>query len=115
MKRLYAQGDVIVKEMEGLIPEEAVVVKPKKGFNVLAEGEISGHVHCLTEETTKLFEHDGQMYLRCLDEVKLKHMKLDGSAAADAHDTITLPKKDYKIDIKREFDWFLKESRQVSD
>jgi len=115
MKKLYGHGDVIVKEIDE-IPKNANKMPYTDRFSVLAYGEISGHAHCLEADKTELFKDDnGQVYLRCNQDVELKHQKLDGSASKDAHGTIVIPKKDYKIDIKREYCHFLKKAREVAD
>lgn len=114
MKKLYGHGDVILKETKK-IPDGAVKKEYTQGFSVLAYGEISGHAHCLIQEKSELYEHNGKKYLRCLDDVELKHQKLDGTSAQNAHKTITLPKGDYQIGIVKEFDYFTGEARNVAD
>jgi len=114
MKNIYGHGDVIIKEVEG-IPEGAKKKEYTQGFSVLAYGEISGHAHCLEGTKTELYETEGVVYLRCLEDVELKHQKLDGSQAKDAHKTIVLPKHDYQVGIVKEFDYFTGESRNVAD
>jgi len=113
-KRLYGHGDIIVKEIKK-IPEGAIKKQLTKGYNVLAYGEITGHAHCLTGTKTELLEYEGIKYLRCLDEVDLKHQKLDGTQAKDAHSTIVLPKGDYQICTIKEFCYFTGEARNVAD
>ncbi len=114
MNKLYGHGDVIVKQIKE-IPEGLKVKKTTEGFNVLAYGEITGHAHCLVSDKTIVFEDGEKMYLKCTEEVELKHQKLDGTQAQDAHQTITLPKGDYQIGIVKEFDYFTGESRNVAD
>jgi|1_EtaG_2_1085319.scaffolds.fasta_scaffold05572_5 hypothetical protein len=115
MKKLYGHGDVIVKEIDEF-PENLIKKEYTKGFSVLAYGEISGHAHCLDSLKTELYEDEnGVVYLRCKEDVELKHQKLDGTQAKDAHKTITLPKNNYQIGIVKEFDYFTGEAREVAD
>ena len=114
MKKVYGHGDVIVKQTES-IPEGARKKDPIRGYNVLAYGEITGHAHCLVSNKTELMEYQGFTYLRCLDDVELRHQKLDGSQAKDAHKTIVIGKGNYQIGIIKEFDYFTGESRNVQD
>lgn len=115
MKKIYGHGDVKLKEIK-CMPEGLKRKEPIKGYSVLAYGEISGHAHCLEASKTELYEDEnGRVYLRCLDDVELKHQKLDGSAAKEAHETILLPKHDYLMVIDNEFDYFLGEVKKVED
>ena len=115
MRKIYGHGDIIVKEIDK-IPEGSSKKKPtKEGYHVLAYGEITGHAHCLHSDKTELLENNNIVYLRCLNDTELKHPKLDGSQARDAHKTIVLPKGDYQIGIVKEFDYFTGEARNVAD
>ena len=114
MKKIYGHGDVIIKEIDA-IPVDAKLKSQTKGYNVLAYGEITGHAHCLDGSKTKLYEYKEEVLLRCLEDIELKHQKLDGTQAKDAHDTIVLPKGDYQIGIVKEFDYFTGEARNVAD
>ncbi len=96
----YQQGDVcIVKVSE---------IKGKKlNHKTLATGEATGHNHTITEGDVELYEHEGTMFLRVKSETaELTHQE---------HDTITLPKGDYKINIVREYNHFDEEAKRVVD
>ena len=62
---------------------------------ILAEGEATGHKHEITTGEAELYEYEGTLYLRVVsDEALLTHPD---------HNTITLPKGDYKITPQREY------------
>lgn len=114
MKKIYGHGDVIIKEIDEL-PQGVTAVEPTKGLAVLAYGEISGHAHCLDATKAHLFKLGDEMYMECIQDVDLKHQKLDRSQALDAHETVVLPRGTYSIGIVREFDYFTGEARKVAD
>jgi hypothetical protein len=97
---LLQQGDVCiikVKEIQG----------KKLKHLTLAKGETTGHHHTITEGDAELYDHEGTLFLRVKsEEATLTHQE---------HNTITIPKGDYKITIVREYDHFLEESRRVHD
>jgi len=88
---LYRHGDVLVSKIEG-IPSHAV----KRPHLVLAEGEVTGHMHRIAEaNSAKLFELNGEMYLRVLaEQATLIHPE---------HGPIALPRGDYRVWRQREY------------
>ena len=96
----YQQGDVIV--------EKVIKVKGKKlNHLTLAKGEATRHHHTITEGDAELFESEGTMFLRVnSDTATLTHQE---------HNTIILPKGDFKVRQVREYDHFAEEARQVRD
>ena len=93
---MYRHGDVIIKSCKK--------AKGKKlNHLILAEGETTGHKHKVVGDAI-LYEHEGTLFLKALDEVKVRH---------EEHEEITLPRGDYEINIQREYEpegW-----RRVSD
>ena len=84
----YRHGDVLIQKVNG--------VKGKKlNHLVLAEGEITGHAHRITEGAAELYEHEGVLFLRVLSET--------ASLTHEEHKGIKLPQGDYQITIQREF------------
>lgn len=83
----FRHGDVIIKKVSQ--------VKGKKlNHLTLAEGEVTGHAHKITEGEAILYEHKGTLFLRVdSDNALLTH---------EEHKTIELPKGDYEIQIQRE-------------
>jgi hypothetical protein len=97
---LIQQGDVLV------IKVEKVIGKKLKHLT-LAEGEVTGHSHKITEGEAELYEENGVLYLRVNSEkAVLTH---------EEHHAVEIPKGDYKIGIVREYDHFFEEARNVVD
>ena len=91
----YRHGDVIIKTGK---------IRGKRLDHLtLAEGEVTGHSHRVKGDA-ELYEHEGTLFLRANDECQVVH---------EEHNTITLPKGDYEINIQREYE--PKGWRYVSD
>jgi len=91
-KGIYRQGDVFI------IPVDTVpvttVVEPRKGDIILAEGEVTGHAHRITDKKAVMFRLGDQRYLITENESTVTH---------EEHGAITLPKGSYRIQIQREY------------
>lgn len=59
---MYRQGDVLVRPVSA-IPADAKPIKRVGGRVILAEGEVTGHHHAISEAGVGLLEHDGRRYL----------------------------------------------------
>ena len=96
----YQQGDVLIHRV--------TATKGKKlNHLTLAEGEATGHHHTITKGEAELYDHEGTLFLKVKsDTAELTHQE---------HNTITLPKGDYKIGKVREYDHFQEETRNVRD
>ena len=94
MAKVYRQGDVIIRAIDAK-PESEMKLLPHL---TLAEGEVTGHRHRITQGNAQLYQLAvGVMYLRVLSEfAKLYH---------EEHEEIDLPKGDYEVLIEREYDW----------
>jgi len=84
----YRQGDVLIK------PASEIKGNKLKHLT-LAEGEVTGHAHKITEGEADLYEHEGTLFLR----VKSKKATL----THEEHKKVELPKGDYQITIQREY------------
>lgn len=83
------QGDVI------LLPTQQFEGK-KLPHLTLAEGEVTGHKHRISEGLAELYEKDGTLYLRVLsDTAILTH---------EEHQAITVPQGDWAVRIQREYE-----------
>ena len=91
-KRAYRQGDVILI-CDAEIPEE----KRKLCHSVLAEGEVTGHKHQVTEGDVELYES-------VVGDIYLKVLSLDAKLTHEEHGLLELPKGDYEVQIQREYD-----------
>ncbi|MFO0810609.1 MAG: hypothetical protein U0746_18435 [Gemmataceae bacterium] len=88
---LYRHGDVLVAAVGG-IPSQAV----RRPHLVLAEGEVTGHMHRIAEPgSAELYQDRGQTYLRVVaDSATLVHPE---------HGPIALPRGDYRVWRQREY------------
>ena len=83
------QGDVI------LIPLTAPVAGTKLPHLTLAEGEVTGHRHRISDGEAELSERDGILYLKVLSPTaKLTH---------EEHQAIAVPQGEWQIRIQREY------------
>jgi len=97
------QGDVIIRK--SAIPEDArKYLRGRRGF-VLAEGEVTGHAHVISDDI-EMYEKNGTLFIRNKKEVPVKH---------EEHNTVTVPAGEWEIRIVREYDPFEEEARKVAD
>lgn len=101
MKKLYQQGDVLIKECD--IPEGA----EKQGHVTLALGEATGHHHRIDNaRKAVLYMVGAAMYLKVLEMVRVIH---------EEHNPVWLPPGEYAVGFVREYDHFEEEARRVVD
>jgi hypothetical protein len=62
----------------------------------LAEGEVTGHKHCITEGKAELSDKDGTLFLRVFSESAL--------LAHEEHKAISIPQGDWMVKIQREYE-----------
>ncbi len=84
------QGDVI------LIPASETVKGNKLAHLTLAEGEVTGHRHCITQGEAELYEQNGMLYLKVLSPTAL--------LTHEEHQAIAIPKGDWIVRIQREYE-----------
>lgn len=103
------QGDVLliqVPKAKGVTKQNRV--EPKQRGYVLAEGEVTGHMHVIQElEGTELYQLSG-------DELLL-HLEKESQLVHDDHKAATIPPGDYVVRKVREYDHFEEEARAVAD
>lgn len=91
--KIYRHGDVIIRSVKA-IPKMAKQEKVKKV--VLAEGEVTGHSHQISEGVAKLFRFEEKTYLRVTSKrAALTH---------EEHKRIDLPAGDYEVIIQRDYE-----------
>ena len=88
---LIRHGDVILKPTR-----EDLSLYTKKEGKVLAEGEVTGHAHRITEGQAELYERDGTLYMRVISPT--------AALTHEEHHRIDVPKGDYEIRIQREYE-----------
>ena len=106
-KFFYQQGDVIIERISK-IPESAEKKEPNHARGiVLADGEISGHLHLIEDtDVVTLYEDNGRKYLKIDEPTSVSH---------DEHKTIDMTTGEYEIRIVQEYDHFAEEAREVRD
>ena len=83
------QGDVI------LLPIEQI--EGQKLYHlVLAEGEVTGHKHRISDGEAELYEENGTLYLRVVSQI--------ATLSHEEHKAIQIPQGNWQIRIQREYD-----------
>ncbi len=90
MNPILRQGDVLI------IPSNTLVKGTKLPHLTLAEGEVTGHRHRISNGEAELLERDGVLYLRVLSPTAvLTH---------EEHAQVTIPQGNWEIRIQREYE-----------
>ena len=89
MNPLLRQGDVLI------IPSETPVTGTKLPHLTLAEGEVTGHRHRISNGEAELFERDGVLYLKVLSPTAI--------LTHEEHAQVTIPQGNWEIRIQREY------------
>lgn len=102
----YQQGDVILKRVAEI--PQGKEIKPDERGIILAEGEVTGHCHKITEVSVAMMvkTDDGHVYLHVKTAVPLKH---------DEHHFIIIEPGEYEVKRVQEFDHFENAAREVAD
>ena len=83
------QGDVILQ------PAQQPQGK-KLPHLTLAEGEVTGHSHRISDGKAELYEKDGTLYLRVLSQT--------ATLTHEEHKAIKIPQGDWMVKIQREYE-----------
>lgn len=107
MKLVYQQGDILLELVQGL-PDNVKPVLPRDNVYILAEGEQTGHSHCIeVRPTVDVFvDEKGNLFVRAKKAVTIKH---------EEHKHQRIKRGVYKIGKVREVDPFSEEIRSVRD
>lgn len=91
------QGDVILLSLkQSASPAASQELGKKLPHLTLAEGEVTGHSHRISEGQAELYEKDGILYLRVLsDTATLTH---------EEHKAIQIPQGSWMVRIQREYE-----------
>lgn len=92
----YRQGDVGFTRVEAL-PENAKPKRRQRGRIVLAEGEVTGHAHAITDTAVTWHGVDGS---------PLQWVVVPDAPAEvthEEHNTVVLPPGVYVVDIQRQY------------
>ena len=83
------QGDVLI------IPSDRASLGRKLSHLTLAEGEVTGHSHRISNGEAELFERSGVLYLKVLSPTAI--------LTHEEHAQITIPQGNWEIRIQREY------------
>lgn len=89
MNPIIRQGDVLI------IPCESSVAGCLLDHLTLAEGEVTGHSHRISDGEAELFERDGVLYLKVLSPTAI--------LIHEEHAAVNIPRGDWEIRIQREY------------
>ncbi len=93
------QGDVLLVPVKKLPDGLKEVGRDRHGRLIVAEGEATGHAHCITDRFADLFvpqdlEEMSDRFLVVSETVGLTH---------DEHDTLTVPPGIYRLPAQRQY------------
>ncbi|MDJ0735282.1 MAG: hypothetical protein QNJ47_14705 [Nostocaceae cyanobacterium] len=86
------QGDVILLPMQQVI---AAASKPLPHLT-LAEGEVTGHKHRISDGQAQLYEKDGTLYLKVLSQT--------ATLTHEEHKAVQIPQGSWMVRIQREYE-----------
>ena len=102
MDKFFQQGDVLIVPINGISAEVT-----KKKDNIVAEGEVTGHMHEVIGEGVEVFcDKDGNMFVSAPKGGTITHQE---------HHKIELPVGEFKIGIVRQYDPLTDEVNRVKD
>ena len=87
---MLRQGDVLLIQVDS-IPQDA---QREKGPIILAHGEATGHAHKIKLKSARIFQKEGQRFLRVPTQALLEH---------EEHTNLYVPAGDYEVIIQREY------------
>jgi hypothetical protein len=91
------QGDVILVPVQESTSKVALQeLRQKLPHLTLAEGEVTGHKHRISEGQAQLYEQDSWLYLRVLSEVAI--------LTHEEHKAIAIPQGNWMVRIQREYE-----------
>lgn len=107
-KKRYQQGDILFESI-GKIPRKAKKTERRDGKLIIAEGEVSGHLHAIEAKEAELFDNDS-----LTDDIE-KFLKIEKGNTVEIthpeHDNIILPPGKYSVSRVREMKHNLDEYR----
>ncbi len=92
--KLYRQGDVLLKKIDGGEYNGKKTKSSKENRIVLAYGEVTGHAHAIYDEGAILTETENQRFLEIVKPLTLDH---------EEHDSIALEPGFYEVIQQREY------------
>lgn len=83
------QGDVILVPVQQTEGEQLLHL-------TLAEGEVTGHSHRISQGEAELYEKNGTLYLRVVSK--------DATLTHEEHQPISIPQGNWMVRIQREYE-----------
>jgi len=91
------QGDVILLPVQQAVSAATLQeLGQELPHLILAEGEVTGHKHRVSEGEAQLYEKDGTLYLRVISDTAL--------LTHEEHKTISIPQGTWMVRIQREYE-----------
>jgi hypothetical protein len=86
--KMYRQGDILIVSVDSFTNEVQNKMKPVHNLH-LAEGEVTGHFHCLETNIKDAIaaEHGNEIFFEIAEQARITHQE---------HSTIELPAGKYK-------------------
>jgi hypothetical protein len=83
------QGDVILQPIEQIVGKQL-------SHLTLAEGEVTGHKHRISDGEAELYERDGTLYLRVLSPM--------ATLTHEEHKAVAIPQGNWMVQIQRQYE-----------
>ena len=112
-RKQFRQGDVLIEEIEN-IQKGKKINKSNKFLLVRGEGRNHGHFISGNVDVLECIKEDVEFELSVNEESKLQHLLIDSGIKAE-HNTITIPKGNYRVIRQREYNPYEKEIQKVQD
>lgn len=97
------QGDVILKRIDSL-PEGTKKVSTTN--LVLAEGEVTGHFHGISQKGAEMFQLESRMFIKLVEPATITHQE---------HKPVNLEPGIWEVGRVQEFDYLSMMARTVRD
>jgi hypothetical protein len=105
MMEIYAQGDLLIERVDDVEPSGTIIPRDPAGAFVLAEGELSGHRHVISEPVAMF--RDDALARNVPSGLYIGHVKVaDGHAIVQhqEHAPIVLRAGTYRVRRQRELE-----------
>jgi hypothetical protein len=105
MKEMYAQGDLLIERVDDIEPSGTIIPPDTSGEFVLAEGELSGHRHVISERVTMFRDDALARYVPT--GLYIGHVKVTDASAVvhhQEHAPIVLRAGTYRVRRQRELE-----------
>ena len=105
MMEIYAQGDLLIERVEDVEPSGTIILPDPLGACVLAEGELSGHRHIISEPVTMF--RDDALARHVPSSLYIGHVKIASGSAIlqhQEHAPIELRAGTYRVRRQRELE-----------